>query len=105
MGKGWPHPPSIYRGLVRPLPPNLHLPPNPSCPAALLSPSRLFVGEALLQKFSTIYTTPSCCRSNLSLHPTCWSEEGGDVAAPYVCISRWWRHLRRKIGSDRIARR
>src|SRR4051812_215351 len=60
---------------------------------AFLSPSRLFVGEALLQKFSTIYTTPSCCRSNLSLHHTCWSKEGGDVEVLHVCISRRHRHL------------
>ena len=46
-------------------------------------------------------TTPSCCRSNLSLHPTCWTEEGGDVEVPYVCISRRHRHLRCWIGSDR----
>src|SRR3954466_1843511 len=69
------------------------LQPSPPTLAALLpllSPSRLFVGEALLQKFSTIYTTPSCCRSNPSLHHTCWTEEGGDVEVPHVCIS--WRH-------------
>src|SRR4051812_21326410 len=86
-------PPSIYRGVVRPLPPHTHLPPSPSCLATFLSPSRLFVGEALQQKFSTIYTTPSCCRSNLSLHHTCWSEEGGDVEVLHVCISRRHHHL------------
>jgi hypothetical protein len=63
--------------------------------------SRLRVGKALPQKFSTISTTPSCCRSNLSLHHTCWTKERGDVAAPYVCNSRRRRHLRRRIGSDR----
>src|SRR3954462_14975393 len=66
---------------------------TPSRPASLLSPSRLLVGEALVQKFSTIYTTPSCCRSNPSLHHTCWTEEGGDVEVPHVCISRRLRHL------------
>jgi hypothetical protein len=63
--------------------------------------SRLHVGEALLQKFSTISTMTSCCWSNLSLHHTCWTKEGGDIAAPYVCISRRRRHLRCWIGSDR----
>jgi hypothetical protein len=78
---------------------------NPSrrlncCPPPL-SLSRPRVGEALSQKPSTISTTPSCCRSNLSLHHTCWTKEGEDVAAPYVCISQRRRHLRRWIGSDR----
>src|SRR3954467_3448341 len=68
-------------------------PPNPSRLAAFLSPSRLFVGKALRQKFSTIYTTPSCCRSNLPLHHTCWSEEGGDVEVLHMCISQRHRHL------------
>jgi hypothetical protein len=78
--------------------------PNPSRrPTAALpiSLSRLRVGEALPQKLSTISTTPSCCRSNLSLHHTCWTMEGGDIAAPYMCISRRCRHLRRWIGLDR----
>jgi hypothetical protein len=66
-----------------------------------ISLSRLHVGEALLQKFSTISTTSSCCGSNLSLHHTCWTKEGGDIVAPYMCISRRRRHLRRWIGSDR----
>jgi hypothetical protein len=64
--------------------------------------SRLRVGKALPQKFSTISTTPSCCWSNLSLHHTCWTKEGGDIAAPYVCIARRCRPLWRL---DRIARR
>src|SRR4051812_19042718 len=66
-----------------------------------LSPSRLRVGEALPQKLSTVCTTPSCCRSNLSLHPTFWTEEGGYVEVLYMCISRRHRHLRCWIGSDR----
>jgi hypothetical protein len=81
-------------------------PPTPTLAAGQLLPlhlslSRLCVGEALPQKLSTISTTPSCCRSNLCLHHTCWTKEGGDVAAPYVCISRRRRHLQRRIGSDR----
>src|SRR3954464_5850573 len=72
-----------------------HLLLNPSRPAAPpLSPSRLRVGEALLQKLSTTCTAPSRCRSNPSLHPTCWTEEGGDVEVPHVCISQRHRHLR-----------
>jgi hypothetical protein len=34
---------------------------RPNCCPPHLSLSRLHVGEALLQKFSTISTTPSCC--------------------------------------------
>src|SRR4051812_11773711 len=81
----------IKRGGGAPTP--YTFPSNPSRPAALLSPSRLLVGEALLQKFSTIYTTPSCYRSNPSLHHTCWSEEGGYVEVLHVCISPRHRHL------------
>src|SRR3954469_15823397 len=66
-----------------------------------LSPSRLRVGEALLQKLSTTCTAPSRCRSNPSFHHTCWTEEGGDIEVPHVCISRRHRHLRCYIGSDR----
>src|SRR3954462_1716867 len=90
-GQGLP-PPLYIEGGCAPSP-HTHLPPSPSSLATFLSPSRLFVGEALQQKFSTIYTTPSCCRSNLSLHHTCWSEEGGDVEVLHVCISRRHRHL------------
>jgi hypothetical protein len=72
-----------------------------STAALHISLSRLHVGEALLQKFSTISTTPSCCRSNLSLHHICWTKEGGDIVASYVCISQRRRHLQRWIGSDR----
>src|SRR3954471_5370447 len=88
-------PTPLYKeGWGRPLPTHLLL--NPSRPAALLSlsPSRLRVGEALLQKLSTTCTAPSRCRSNPSLHHTFWTEEGGDVDVPHVCISRRHRHLR-----------
>jgi hypothetical protein len=74
---------------------------RPTAAPPPFSLSRLRVGEALPQKLSTISTTPSCCRSNLSLHHTCWTKEGGDITAPYVCISRRRRHLRHRIGSDR----
>jgi hypothetical protein len=58
-----------------------------------ISLSRLHVGEALLHKFSTISTTPSCCRSNLSLHHTLLDRGGGFVVMMYVCNARRRRPL------------
>ena len=85
----------VVRGRTLPPPQNLAA---SCCPTSLSLPTarrRSPAAETL-----HLCTTPSCCRSNLSLDPTCWTEEGGDVTVSYVCISRRRRHLRRWIRSD-----
>ena len=71
---------SLFLGAALPLPLHLPLP--------------RYLGEALLEFFSTITTTPSCCRFSINLSSTpCWikkeetspsrtcEERGGTVAS------------------------
>src|SRR3954466_15353088 len=86
-----------------------HPPPTPppqtlaSLLPSSLSPSRLRVGEALLQKLSTTCTAPSRCRSNPSLHPLAGPRKE-ETSRCRMCASLGGIATC-SVRSDRIARR